>query len=143
MAKVTEIGNIPYKLVFICDHNKLTKRCFFCFIHLVMIGKEIAPKTINDIKLINAGRILENNRTLAESTVPVGEPSGGVITMHVVVRPPQFDKENGNFSDNFLLLLFIFVCCLGTTTLLHKTDSRNLCCRVALNLCKNIKLCSL
>ncbi|XP_020081767.1 membrane-anchored ubiquitin-fold protein 3-like [Ananas comosus] len=57
-------------------------------------GKEIAPKMINDIKLINAGRILENNRTLAESTVPVGEPSGGVITMHVVVRPPQFDKEN-------------------------------------------------
>ncbi|OAY79197.1 Membrane-anchored ubiquitin-fold protein 3 [Ananas comosus] len=60
--------------------------------------KEIAPKTINDLKLINAGRILENNRTLAESRVLVGEVPGGVITMHVVVRPPQFDKNNGNFA---------------------------------------------
>lgn len=56
--------------------------------------KEIAPKTINDLKLINAGKILENNRTLAESRVPVGELPGGVITMHVVVRPPQTDKNN-------------------------------------------------
>ncbi|WOK92151.1 membrane-anchored ubiquitin-fold protein 3-like [Canna indica] len=56
--------------------------------------KEIAPKTINDVKLINAGKILENNRTIAESRVPVGEPPGGVITMHVVVRPPVFDKNN-------------------------------------------------
>ena len=57
--------------------------------------KEIAPKTVNDLKLINAGRILENNRTLAESRVPVGEVPGGVITMHVVVRPPQVDKNSG------------------------------------------------
>ncbi|XP_008790793.2 membrane-anchored ubiquitin-fold protein 3-like [Phoenix dactylifera] len=56
--------------------------------------KEIAPKTINDLKLINAGKILENNRTLAESRVPVGELPGGVITMHVVVRPPQLDKNS-------------------------------------------------
>ncbi|KAJ6801797.1 membrane-anchored ubiquitin-fold protein 3-like [Iris pallida] len=56
--------------------------------------KEIAPKTINDVKLINAGKILENNRTLAESRVPVGEHPGGVITMHVVVRPPVYDKKN-------------------------------------------------
>lgn len=57
-------------------------------------GKQIAPKTINDLKLINAGRILENNRTLAESRVPVGELPGGVITMHVVVRPPASDKNS-------------------------------------------------
>nr|XP_010939603.1 membrane-anchored ubiquitin-fold protein 3 isoform X1 [Elaeis guineensis] len=56
--------------------------------------KEIAPKTINDLKLINGGKILENNRTLAESRVPVGELPGGVITMHVVVRPPQLDKNS-------------------------------------------------
>ncbi|XP_072982056.1 membrane-anchored ubiquitin-fold protein 3-like [Typha latifolia] len=56
-------------------------------------GKEIAPRTINDVKLINAGRILENNHTLAESRVPVGELPGGVITMHVVVHPPQIDKN--------------------------------------------------
>ncbi|CAL4885397.1 unnamed protein product [Urochloa decumbens] len=56
--------------------------------------KDISPKTVNDLKLINAGRILENNRTLAESRVPVGEVPGGVITMHVVVRPPQADKNS-------------------------------------------------
>ncbi|KAG1334535.1 hypothetical protein COCNU_03G006540 [Cocos nucifera] len=62
---------------------------------MVKQDKEITPKTINDVKLINAGKILENNQTLAESRVPVGELPGGVITMHVVVRPPQLDKNNG------------------------------------------------
>ncbi|KAH9295228.1 hypothetical protein KI387_038816, partial [Taxus chinensis] len=56
--------------------------------------KENAPKTINDMKLINAGKILENSKTLAESRVPVGELPGGVITMHVVVRPPSSDKNS-------------------------------------------------
>ncbi|WOL08669.1 membrane-anchored ubiquitin-fold protein 3-like [Canna indica] len=56
--------------------------------------KEIAPKTINDVKLINGGKILENHRTIAESRVPVGELPGGLITMHVVVRPPVVDKKN-------------------------------------------------
>ncbi|XP_024027667.1 membrane-anchored ubiquitin-fold protein 6 [Morus notabilis] len=54
--------------------------------------KEICPRTINDLKLINAGKILENNRTLAESRLPVELP-GAVITMHVVVRPPLSDKN--------------------------------------------------
>lgn len=57
-------------------------------------GKEIAPRTINDVKLINAGKILENNQTIAESRTPVCELPGGVITMHVVVRPPMLDKNN-------------------------------------------------
>ncbi|KAK1278180.1 Membrane-anchored ubiquitin-fold protein 3 [Acorus gramineus] len=57
--------------------------------------KENGPKTIHDVKLINAGKILENNRTLGESRVPVAELPGGVITMHVVVRPPLSDKNNG------------------------------------------------
>ncbi|TVU04001.1 hypothetical protein EJB05_50443 [Eragrostis curvula] len=68
--------------------------------------KDIAPKTVNDLKLINAGRILENNRTLAESRVPVGEVPGSVITMHVVVRPPQADKNSG-IADNFSLFFHI------------------------------------
>ncbi|KAJ7562769.1 hypothetical protein O6H91_03G084100 [Diphasiastrum complanatum] len=54
--------------------------------------KENGPKSVNDMKLINAGKILENSKTLAESRVPVGENPGGVITMHVVVRPPTADK---------------------------------------------------
>lgn len=54
--------------------------------------KEHNPRTINALTLINAGRILENNKTLAESRVPVGEIPGGVVTMHVVVRPPAPDN---------------------------------------------------
>ncbi|CAN8304478.1 unnamed protein product [Cochlearia groenlandica] len=56
--------------------------------------KEITPKTVNEVKLINAGKILENNRTLAESRLPVNELPGMIITMHVVLRPPTLDKKN-------------------------------------------------
>ncbi|TQE09670.1 hypothetical protein C1H46_004763 [Malus baccata] len=59
--------------------------------------KENGPRTINDLKLINAGKILENNRTLADSRNPVGELPGGLITMHVVVRPPIADKKNVSY----------------------------------------------
>ncbi|XP_056169543.1 membrane-anchored ubiquitin-fold protein 4 [Syzygium oleosum] len=49
--------------------------------------KKIAPKTANDIKLINAGKILENNKTVGQCRVPFGELPKAVITMHVVVQP--------------------------------------------------------
>ncbi|KAA8538029.1 hypothetical protein F0562_027391 [Nyssa sinensis] len=38
--------------------------------------KENGPKAINDVKLINAGKILENNKTLADSRLPIGELPG-------------------------------------------------------------------
>ncbi|XP_059631448.1 membrane-anchored ubiquitin-fold protein 6 [Cornus florida] len=63
--------------------------------------KENCPKTINDVKLINAGKILDNNRTLAESRLPVGELAAGIITMHVVVRPPISEKSSEKFQDDF------------------------------------------
>uniref|UniRef100_A0A0E0RDN1 UBL3-like ubiquitin domain-containing protein n=1 Tax=Oryza rufipogon TaxID=4529 RepID=A0A0E0RDN1_ORYRU len=76
--------------------------------------KEITPKTVNDLKLINAGRILENNRTLVESRVRVEVP-GGVITMHVVVHPPQSDKNSGDmqihiWSLDWTMLYFTNLC---------------------------------
>ncbi|XP_021895766.1 membrane-anchored ubiquitin-fold protein 4 [Carica papaya] len=49
--------------------------------------KKIAPKSANDIKLISAGKILENNKTVGQCRVPFGELPRGVITMHVVVQP--------------------------------------------------------
>ncbi|XP_042057022.1 membrane-anchored ubiquitin-fold protein 3-like [Salvia hispanica] len=61
---------------------------------------ENGPKSVSDIKLINAGRILENNRTLAESRLPLSEVPGGVITMHVVVRPPLPDKNSDKLQEN-------------------------------------------
>ncbi|KAK3423714.1 hypothetical protein EUGRSUZ_H00920 [Eucalyptus grandis] len=63
--------------------------------------KENGPKTLNDVKLIHAGKILENNKTLADSRLQVGELPGGVITMHVVVRPPVSDKKNGFFFISY------------------------------------------
>lgn len=63
-------------------------------------GNENVPKTINDMKLINAGKILENNKTLADSrVVPVGECSDSVITMHVVVQPTLTGKNNEKLAD--------------------------------------------
>jgi hypothetical protein len=56
--------------------------------------KQNGPKTINDLKLINAGKILENSKTLADSRVILGEIPGCVITMHVVLRPPTNDKAS-------------------------------------------------
>lgn len=58
--------------------------------------KSIVPKSVSDVKLIHAGKVLENNKTLAESQVFLGNVpgSGGeVITMHVVVQPPIAKKK--------------------------------------------------
>ncbi|KAA8522523.1 hypothetical protein F0562_013116 [Nyssa sinensis] len=65
------------------------------------IDKENGPKTVHDVKIINAGKILENNNTLAESRLPVGELPGGVITMHIVVRLPISDKNSEKLQDVF------------------------------------------
>lgn len=81
------------------------KQCFiFVLVTLVSVlffktltEIENGPKTIHDMKLINAGKILENNKTLAESRSPVSETPGFVIVMHVVIRPPMADKNSGNF----------------------------------------------
>ncbi|XP_072992886.1 membrane-anchored ubiquitin-fold protein 1-like [Typha latifolia] len=53
--------------------------------------KKNGPRTINDLKLINAGKILENNRTLAECKSPICDFSG-MTTMHVVVRAPSAER---------------------------------------------------
>lgn len=63
-------------------------------------GKENNPRSVNDMNLINAGKILENSKTLAESRVPIAELPGGVITMHVVVRPPSADKRVEKQASN-------------------------------------------
>ena len=60
-----------------------------------LLDKSIAPKSAGDIKLIHAGKILDDGRTLAESRIPIGDVSGGVITMHVVVQPPNSGKKTG------------------------------------------------
>ncbi|KAK8687995.1 hypothetical protein V6N13_086784 [Hibiscus sabdariffa] len=54
--------------------------------------KENGPRTVKDVKLISAGKILENNRTLGECQSPLYDVPGGLTTMHVVVQPPS-EKE--------------------------------------------------
>ncbi|XP_074558403.1 membrane-anchored ubiquitin-fold protein 4-like [Curcuma longa] len=49
--------------------------------------KKIIPKVANDVKLISAGKVLENNKTIAQCRSPFGEIPAGIITMHVVVQP--------------------------------------------------------
>uniref|UniRef100_A0A1D1Y368 Membrane-anchored ubiquitin-fold protein n=1 Tax=Anthurium amnicola TaxID=1678845 RepID=A0A1D1Y368_9ARAE len=53
--------------------------------------KENGPRTVNDLKLINSGKILENNRSLGECKSPICDFSG-VTTMHVVIRPPSSER---------------------------------------------------
>ena len=69
----------------------------------VLADKENGPRTVNNLKLINAGKILESNMTLVESKLPVDLPRG-VITMHVVVHPPLSEKNAGNYLTKYFCL---------------------------------------
>lgn len=80
--------------------------------------KTVIPKSVNDMKLIHAGKVLENNKTLAESRIFFGEFPGGVITMHVVVQPPLAKKKTGLLTLSSLIsvnhyfvkpILFLFL----------------------------------
>ncbi|XP_039008114.1 membrane-anchored ubiquitin-fold protein 2-like isoform X2 [Hibiscus syriacus] len=55
--------------------------------------KENGPRTVKDLKLISAGKILENNRALGECQSPLCDIPDALTTMHVVVQPPS-EKEN-------------------------------------------------
>lgn len=68
---------------------------------IVSTDKSVVPKSVSDIKLIHAGKVLENSKTLAESRLYFGDLPGGVITMHVVVQPPVAKKKTGLFSTLF------------------------------------------
>ncbi|KAK8702189.1 hypothetical protein V6N13_020556 [Hibiscus sabdariffa] len=53
----------------------------------------VTPKSINDLKLIHAGKVLENNTTLAECTITIGDLPDDVITMHVLVHPSKSKRK--------------------------------------------------
>jgi len=61
--------------------------------------KENGPRTVKDVKLISAGRILENNRTVAECRSPLCDIPEVVTTMHVVVQPPPQEKEKRDAKE--------------------------------------------
>ncbi|KAK4751326.1 hypothetical protein SAY87_004808 [Trapa incisa] len=70
--------------------------------------KENGPKSLKDLKLISAGRILENHGTVADCRSTLYDVPGGVTTMHVIVQPTEKGKNLSAALDfqfsNFLLL---------------------------------------
>ncbi|KHN43546.1 Membrane-anchored ubiquitin-fold protein 3 [Glycine soja] len=65
-------------------------------------SKTVTPKSVSDLKLIHAGKVLENNKTLADYRITFGEIPGGVVTMHVVVQPPVTKKKQSLSKQNWL-----------------------------------------
>lgn len=61
----------------------------FCF---CFEDKEYGPRTVKDLKLISAGKVLENNKTVGDCQSPLCDLPGGVTTMHVVVQPPSVEE---------------------------------------------------
>ena len=61
------------------------------------------PKSANEVKLINSGQILENNKTVGQCKVLFGEIAGSIIIMHVVVQPSLAKTKAGKFHELFVL----------------------------------------
>ncbi|XP_064969708.1 membrane-anchored ubiquitin-fold protein 3-like isoform X1 [Musa acuminata AAA Group] len=68
-------------------------------VHLTREDKQIIPKIANDVKLISAGKILENSRTISQCKPTFGELPGGIITMHVVVQPSSAKSKTEKKVD--------------------------------------------
>lgn len=62
---------------------------------VLFLDKKIVPKSASDIKLINAGKILENGKTVAQCKAPFDDLPKSVITMHVVVQPSPTKARPG------------------------------------------------
>lgn len=75
----------------------------------MVLDKKIAPKGANDIKLINAGKILENNKTVGQCRAPFGELPRGIITMHVVVQPSVTKAKTGSFHPKLFNVIALFL----------------------------------
>ncbi|KAI6675529.1 hypothetical protein NL676_003435 [Syzygium grande] len=56
-------------------------------------GKTIIPKAASEVKLINAGKVLENTKTVGQCKMPFGDVGGGGIIMHVVVQSSLTKKR--------------------------------------------------
>lgn len=74
------------------------------------LDKKLVPKSASDIKLINAGKILENGKTVAQCKAPFDDLPKSVITMHVVVQPSPTKARPGLvLYTDFYLCKFLFL----------------------------------
>ncbi|KAL0720065.1 hypothetical protein Bca4012_069389 [Brassica carinata] len=55
--------------------------------------KENGPRTVKEVKLISAGKVLENNKTVKDYRSPVSTLVDAVTTMHVIIQPLLTEKE--------------------------------------------------
>ncbi|XP_039061814.1 membrane-anchored ubiquitin-fold protein 3-like [Hibiscus syriacus] len=62
-------------------------------------GNKVTPESINDLKLIHAGKVLRNNKTLACCTKKVGDFPDDVITMHVLAQPAKSKRKTANNKE--------------------------------------------
>ncbi|KAL8247093.1 hypothetical protein R6Q59_008309 [Mikania micrantha] len=69
--------------------------------------KENAPRTVKDVKIISAGKILENNKTVGECRSVLCDVPGGITTMHVLVSQPPQEKGRLSFKRNMILISVI------------------------------------
>ncbi|RZC21711.1 Membrane-anchored ubiquitin-fold protein 3 isoform C [Glycine soja] len=75
-------------------------------------GKPVTPMSVSDLKLIHAGKVLENNKTLADSRITFGDIPGDVVTMHVVVQPRVTKKKTGLLSLFHCTLSQVYIGCM-------------------------------
>ncbi|CAL5353923.1 unnamed protein product [Camellia sinensis] len=88
-APSTTVATLKQRLVAEWPQGRRLPSLLAC----MWVDKSVVPKSVSDIKLIHAGKVLENGKTLAESRVHFGDLPGGVSTMHVVVQPPVPKKK--------------------------------------------------
>ncbi|KAI7741416.1 hypothetical protein M8C21_000876, partial [Ambrosia artemisiifolia] len=62
--------------------------------------KENAPKTVKDLKIISAGKILENSKTVGECRSALCDVPGVITTMHVIVTQPPQEKATRDPGSN-------------------------------------------
>ncbi|XP_039007578.1 membrane-anchored ubiquitin-fold protein 3-like [Hibiscus syriacus] len=62
-------------------------------------GNTVTPRSLNDLKLIHAGKVLENNQTLADCTITMGDLPDDVITMHVLVKPSRSKRRTVSWTS--------------------------------------------
>ncbi|KAL0855866.1 hypothetical protein Bca101_061019 [Brassica carinata] len=62
--------------------------------------KENGPKTVKEVKLISAGKVLDNNKTVKDYRSPVSNLVGAVTTMHVIIQPLLTEKEKKPKGDD-------------------------------------------